>query len=170
MDLYFPMVYGWCQGAGVPTHDIADVVQEVFRAVAQSIDDFRRDRPSDTFRGWIRGITRHKVQDHWRSRPVEGRALGGSTALERLGDVAQFDASDGEQPEISATSQLVQRAVEHVRSEFEPATWQAFWRYAVDDESAADVAAAMGVSMNAIHQAKSRVLRRLREVLGDLLD
>jgi len=40
----------------------------------------------------------------------------------------------------------------------------------VDNRAQADVAAEMGVSSAAVRQAKSRVLRRLREELGDVLE
>jgi DNA-directed RNA polymerase specialized sigma24 family protein len=59
------------------------------------------------------------------------------------------------------------RACEGIQDEFEEPTWQAFWRVAVEDQSPADVAPVLGLSVNAVYLAKSRVLRRLREALGD---
>jgi RNA polymerase sigma-70 factor (ECF subfamily) len=46
--------------------DAADLGREVFLAVAKGIASFRRDKPGDSFRGWLFGITRNKVVDHWR--------------------------------------------------------------------------------------------------------
>jgi RNA polymerase sigma-70 factor (ECF subfamily) len=57
-----------------------------------------------------------------------------------------------------------------LRSEFEEHTWRAFWRVAVDGQPAPEVAAELGMKPNAVRTAKSRVLRRLREELGDLVD
>jgi RNA polymerase sigma-70 factor (ECF subfamily) len=45
-----------------------------------------------------------------------------------------------------------------------------FWQTAVENRSPVDVAAEMGVSPAAIHQGKSRVLRRLKAEVGDLID
>ena len=56
-----------------------------------------------------------------------------------------------------------------VRHEFEERTWKAFWQVTVEDRSPAEVAAAMGISANAVRQAKSRVLRRLKEEMGELI-
>ena len=64
-------------------------------------------------------------------------------------------------------SRFVHRALDVVRAEFEPRTWDAFWRIAVDGQSPAEVAAAMQLSLPAVYQAKSRVLRRLRRELSD---
>ena len=65
-------------------------------------------------------------------------------------------------------AELCQRALELVRHEFEERTWTAFWRVAVQEHPTADVAAELGVSSSAIRQAKSRVLRRLKEEMGEL--
>ncbi len=57
-----------------------------------------------------------------------------------------------------------------MQENFEPSTWQACWEFVVNDRPAQDVAAELGVSVNAIYVAKSRVLRHLRHELQWLLD
>ena len=64
VDLYGPVVYGWCRQLGVSQADAADVVQDVFTAVTADVERFRRDRPGDSFGVWLRTITRHRVCDH----------------------------------------------------------------------------------------------------------
>src|SRR5436853_6854235 len=61
VDLYGPMVYDWCLRAGLQPADAADVGQDVFMPVARAIGEFRRDRPGDSFRGWLYTITRRKI-------------------------------------------------------------------------------------------------------------
>ena len=80
--LYGPTVYVWCRRAGVPEADAADVSQEVLAAVARHLADFRRERPGDSFRGWLWTITRNKVRDHWRRHVDQVQASGGTTAQE----------------------------------------------------------------------------------------
>jgi DNA-directed RNA polymerase specialized sigma24 family protein len=63
VDLYGPVVYRWCRGWGLGQEDAADVVQEVFVAVSSHIKEFHRDRPEDTFGGWLRTIAHNKVRD-----------------------------------------------------------------------------------------------------------
>ena len=86
--LYGPLVLGWCRGWGLREDDAADVFQEVFQAVAAHLAGFHRDRAGDTFRGWLRTITRNKVNDHYRRRRREPPAVGGSEARDRLDQVA----------------------------------------------------------------------------------
>src|SRR5437588_13841 len=68
VELYSPLVYHWCRRWGVEGADADDVLQEVFHAAAQGINNFRRERAGDTFRGWLRAIAHHKVQSFWRGR------------------------------------------------------------------------------------------------------
>jgi len=56
-----------------------------------------------------------------------------------------------------------------VQPDFHPTTWEAFRRFAVDGLPAAHVAEELGLTENAVFQAKSRILKRLRQEAGDLL-
>jgi RNA polymerase sigma-70 factor (ECF subfamily) len=87
--LYGPTVYVWCRRAGVPEADAADVSQEVLAAVARHLADFRRERPGDSFRGWLWTITRNKVRDHWRHHMDQVKASGGTTAQEVMNQVPE---------------------------------------------------------------------------------
>ena len=60
VELYTPPVCHWCRGQRLPEQDLPDVIQEVFKAVSLNIDRFRHDRPGDTFRGWLRTISRSR--------------------------------------------------------------------------------------------------------------
>ena len=64
---------------------------------------------------------------------------------------------------------LTQRALQLLEPEFKPPTWRAFRRQVVDGADAEAVAAELGLSVNAVCIAKSRVLRRLREELAGLV-
>jgi RNA polymerase sigma-70 factor (ECF subfamily) len=65
---------------------------------------------------------------------------------------------------------LYHRALELVRGEFEERSWQMFWRVAVDGHEVGAIAADLGVSPAAVRKAKSRVLLRLRQEVGELID
>jgi RNA polymerase sigma-70 factor (ECF subfamily) len=167
--LYRPLVRFWCRQARCPAAEVEDVAQEIFAAVAAGLPGFRRDRPGDTFRGWLRGIARNQVLLYFRRNQGQPRPEGGSDALRRLQDVAEPlpEAGEGEAEEVS---QLYRRAVEQVRGEFEERTWQMFWRTVVDGRSPPALAEELGVTAAAVRQAKSRVLRRLKQEMGELLE
>jgi RNA polymerase sigma-70 factor (ECF subfamily) len=169
VELCGPLVYRWCRLAGVLSDDAPDVVQEVFAAVAVKIGTFRRDRPGDSFRAWLAGITRHKIADHFRRRQDLPDAKGGTEAQQRLQQVPELVEPGSRSSSPGQDGLLPRRALELIRAEFENRTWEAFWRTAVDGRRPADVAEELGMSVMAVYKAKSRVLRRLRQELGDLL-
>ena len=64
--LYGRLVLYWCRKTNIPQADREDVFQEIFRSVARHVAEFRRDRPGDSFRGWLHSITQSKIADHFR--------------------------------------------------------------------------------------------------------
>ena len=178
VELYSPLLLIWCQRAGVQPADAADIVQDVFSSVFKKIGGFRREKPGDTFRGWLRVILRHKLADHFRRRREMAAAQGGSTAhalLQELPDplslAAEPDFDFGETAEEvqKETEQVMRRALELIQREFEQKTWKAFLGMVVDNRRQADVAADLGISVGAVRQAKYKVLKRLRSEFSDLI-
>jgi RNA polymerase sigma-70 factor (ECF subfamily) len=168
VGLYAPLVYHWCRRLGLPEQEIADVFQDVFHAVAAHIAGFRKERERDTFRGWLRTITRNKVHDHFRRLGREPGGAGGTDALLRLARVPEAPPqAEGDSSAGRADRVLFGHAIELIRGEFEERTWRAFWLTAVEDRAPSDVAAELEMSPGAVRVAKSRVLRRLREELGE---
>ena len=167
VHLYGPLVFHWCGKMGLKHADAADVMQEVFFSVCRAADRFDVDRRRGSFRGWLWTITRRKVIDLLRRRPVAA-AAGGTVALQRIEELADpYDDNSQDASERSIVLRVYRRGLELIESEFEPRSWQAFYRSAVNEEATADIAADLGMTPAAVRKAKSRVLRRLREALGD---
>ena len=78
VQLYTPLLYQWCARSALQGADADDVLQEVFRAAATHLDGFRRDRPGDSFRGWLRAITRNMILLHFRKSGRQPEAGGGT--------------------------------------------------------------------------------------------
>ncbi len=174
--LYAPLVEYWCRKLAVPQQDIPDLVQDVFQTVARNVQSFTKENPSDTFRGWLRVITRSRVID-WRRRVLgKPRAAGGSTAqffMARVPfDSAEINSAptDDSQIEDQLTQQMYLRALGIIRVHFHENTWRAFWRVVVDGLAPSDVAKELSMKPGTVRVAKSRVLHRLRAELGDLIE
>lgn len=147
--------------------DSGDLVQDVFRSLVEHLGGFRRDRPGDSFRGWLFAITRNKVRDHYRRHRGQASGEGGTAAQQRLLQVPEQPAEAA--TEAGCERALNRRALELVQGQFEARTWQAFWRLAIDGRPGAEVARELGMSLPAVYQAKYRVLERVRHEFGDLL-
>ncbi|HYV38503.1 MAG TPA: sigma-70 family RNA polymerase sigma factor [Gemmataceae bacterium] len=169
VSLYAPLVYHWCKVAGLQTADVEEVCQEVFLAVARKIVGFHHDQPGDSFRGWLRTITKNKIND--RSFPPGGQGTGGSAAHQRLQEMPATAAAEEVNPDAQAVEKniLYRRAVEMIEMSFEPNTRRAFWLL-IAGQKANDVAAELQMSAGAVYVAKSKVLKRLREEFHGLLE
>lgn len=168
--LYAPFVAACCRRFHVAEQDIVDVVQEVFASVAGNLATFRKEKPHDTFRGWLTVITRNKVRDYYRRQADRPAAVGGTEASLRLAQVAdeQSPVDESAADNDAAFSEVLKRALESIESEFHEQTWQAFWSAVVEGRDAAQVAGELGMQPGAVRVCKSRVLSRLRRELGDI--
>jgi RNA polymerase sigma-70 factor (ECF subfamily) len=166
--VYTPFVYRICRRDGLLPADAADVTQDVFASVVRSIGDFRDTGQPGSFRAWLAGIVRHRLLDHLRRERGQPQARGGTDAQAVLLEVPDTTESVAVRDEPEADGTVWRRAVELLRTEFEERTWQAFWQVTIDGQTPAEVAPRLGMTVAAVYQAKSRVLRRLRQEFQDL--
>jgi RNA polymerase sigma-70 factor, ECF subfamily len=160
-----------CRHAGLQEADRGDVVQEVLQAVARHLKDFRRDLPGQSFRAWLRTIAKNKIIDHFRRLQREPGGAGGTTALEQLHALSDGELSqDSETEKQSEDVLLMAEAMRIAENDFEPQSWLAFRRCVLDCLEAPLVAQELGMSPAAVRKAKSRVMARMREVLGELME
>lgn len=164
--LYTPLVYSWARRASLQAEDAADVVQEVFCAVHKHLTDYEHHSHQGSFRAWLWTITRNKINDHWRRLARQPQGAGGTDAQRYLKQMPDIDLQSPDEPP-SPKGSILRRALELIHSEFEERSWNAFWRVTVAGQSAAAVAADLGMSTNAVYVARSRVLARLRQELTD---
>jgi RNA polymerase sigma-70 factor (ECF subfamily) len=173
--LYAPLVYHWCRTMHLAEQDMPDVFQQVFQAVTLHIQGFHKDRPGDSFRHWLRAITRNKVRDHFRRNARQPQAAGGTDAQIYFSQVAAPPA-DPEEPDLTRAHedpqeirQLLQGALELICDQVHPQTWQAFWQVVVEGKTPEQVGEALGMRPGTVRVAKSRILSRLRSELGEFL-
>jgi RNA polymerase sigma-70 factor (ECF subfamily) len=166
VELYGGLVYGFARDRGLQDADAADLTQEVFLDIARTAGRWRYDPKQGPFRAWLYGVTRHKLARFLQRRGSQPLGTGDSNARERL-DQEPSPGDDLEELwEKEFQQQLFRVACSHIRDRFAPATWEAFWRTAVQGESPAAVAADLGLSAGAVYVARSRVLARLTEEIG----
>lgn len=171
VSIYGPQVYRFCRVAGLDSADASDVVQEVFHSVSKAIHRFRRDRPGDSFRSWLLTIAKNKTRDHFRRQAGRARARGGSDMhlmVQQLPNLDWDSSQDGIR--FNSAADLMRRTLLVVQSDFAEVTWKAFWLCTVDGLPAASVAEQLDISKWSVYQAKSRVLRRIRDELPDLFE
>ena len=168
--LYGPLVYRWTKKVGFSAEDVADIGQEVFRVVAIKINEFDLARDSGGFRAWLRQITRNKIGDRLRKLANEEQAIGGSDNFIKNLVTSDWMSKYDEDSSQDDNSELFAAMLRMMRENFEDATWQAFLATAIENKPASVVSSELQMTAKAVRQAKYRVLKKLREEFGELLD
>jgi RNA polymerase sigma-70 factor (ECF subfamily) len=170
VSLYQPLVYRLARRQGLQDADAHDLCQEVFRAVARSIERYDPDPACGSFRGWLARIARNLLINFLTRRPYRLRGSG-STSVQEL-----LEAQPADEPSATAVFEdeyrrrVFQWAADEVRGEFAPSTWQAFWVTAVEGRAPAVAATELGVTVGAVYIARSRVMARLKSCIRRLGD
>jgi RNA polymerase sigma-70 factor (ECF subfamily) len=163
-ELYTPLLYSWATRLGLQPSDAADLVQDVFVVLVRNLPDFHYDS-CKSFHAWLRTVLLNRWRDRQKHRAVAPEQVGHPSLEEMQVPDQALELEEAEYREV-----LVRRALEMMQREFRPATWKACWEQVVNGRPANEVAAELGLTVNAVYVARSRVLRRLREYLDELLD
>jgi RNA polymerase sigma-70 factor (ECF subfamily) len=170
LDLYRPLILVWLHRQGVPAGDQEDLSQEVLLSVVKQLPSFQHSGQRGAFRSWLRTIVSRRTADYWRAIDADTQAQGGSGATAALQQLTDPDSELNRQWDEEHDHYVVHCLLDRVEEEFEPTTLQAFRRLALDGVSGAEAAQELGLSVAAVYVAKSRVLARMRQEAGGLID
>ena len=168
-DIYLPLIRHWLARVPGLGEEIEDLTQEVLVVICRELPSFERRRDG-AFRAWLRQITVNRTWAFYKLRRKQPLAGGGSEVEKLLTQLEDPSSEFARQWDREHDKCVFQKLLVLVRPGFASATWQAFTRFALDGRASARVAEELGMSESAVVQAKSRVLKRLREEAGDLLD
>lgn len=168
VQLYASIIYGFARKRGLQDADAADLMQEVLRSVSSAMGRLNYDPAKGTFRGWLYSITRNKIYTFLESRSRQARGAGDSNSQQRLEELPNRTGETDDDWDKEYERKSFVWAAERVRHEFQPTTWNAFWKTAVEGASPKDVGRELGMSPGAVYVAKSRVIARLRDEISQL--
>lgn len=158
VEIYGPLIYGYCRRQRLSEADAADVSQEVLTRLAKAIHGFEYQADKGGFRKWLGTITHNELARFYtkRRRLAERHAVS-QEPWEADSLPAQSDWSEHFQ------SSLLQVALARIEAEFDGIAWAAFKRVWIEDVPAKEVADQFAIAIEKIYVAKSRILKRLRE-------
>lgn len=165
VDLYSPLIWAWARKMGLQEADAADLTQEVLCTLARRLPTFEYTK-NGSFRAWLRTVTVNK----WRERGRRAKLPIDATIDHHELEHASPDDPIQDFWDNEYRDRLTARALQLMQSEFQPTTWKAFWAVVVLNQSGAEVAEELGLTLAAVYAAKSRVLRRLRAELTGLTE
>ena len=163
LELYEPLVYRLARGKGLQDADARDLTQQVLMAVAERVEDWNPDRSRGSFRGWLYRVARNLIVNLLVQRERHPQATGDSNVQQWINQQPAPAADESALFDLEYRRQLFRWAARHIRGEFRPSTWDAFWRTSVEGCAIKRAAEELELSVGAVYIARSRVLARLRQ-------
>ena len=169
-EVYSALLRSWLVRFEIASADADDLVQEVLLTISRELRQFEHSGRPGAFRHWLRTVLVHRLRDFWRSRKYRPDAIGGSTWAEQLDQLADESSNASREWNLEHDRHVMARLLESVRPRFEPKTWEAFQRQTIGGQRADVVSAELGMPLNSVYVARSRVLSTLRREAAGLID
>jgi RNA polymerase sigma factor (sigma-70 family) len=162
VEIYRPIILRLARHKGMQEADADDVAQQVLLAIAKAVEERQYDPKRAKFRTWLHRVAHNAILNALtRARPDRGS--GDSATLAALHQHRSPTGPDSDLLRLEHRREVFRWAARQVRKEFQEATWDAFWRTAVEGQSVEDVAESLAKNRGAVYAARSRVMRRIQE-------
>ncbi len=161
---YHDLIRGFALRRGLQSADAEDVMQDVFVALTQGMRNFEYDPAKGRFRGFLKTITVRAIGKRQRGR----KAPIAQSAAELVIDAAPAD--DEADWDAEWRQYHLRAAMQRVRMEFRATDLRAFELLTREQREPRSVAAEVGISVDSVYQAKSRILKRLRELVAEQVE
>ncbi len=161
-DRYQELIRSFARRQGLGPHDQDDVVQDVMLALTRAMPGFAYDPTKGKFRSYLKTVTLHAI--FRRSRQKPGAASLGDVSTASGTPEARDRAEDAWEAEWR--SYHLRMAMRSIKAEFSPSDIEAFDAYVGAGTPAEQAAADLGISVDRVYQAKSRILRRMGELIA----
>ena len=164
-ESYGPIIGAFARNMGAPQHDIPDIVHDVLLGFFGVSPNFAYDPARGRFRSYLKTCTWCAFQKRLGSQ----MRLAGRSIEQIADDDCQVEQTWNDVWE----SEKLRKAVEIVREKYmaraeRARTFQAFEMYALLDRSPAEIAAELGMSVESVHQAKSRVSKAIQAAMESM--
>lgn len=169
VKLYRPWILR-CLHQWVEPNDAEDIAQDVFEILARKLPTFEHNRRPGAFRRWLRLTVVNCLRNFRREKRTRPLVISEDELLRALDELAEAESEMARRWDVEHNRIVLAGLMDVIRPEFRPDTFRAFHRLVLDELPPGDVAVEMGLSVNAVLIAKSRMLKRLREEASDLID
>ena len=167
---YWELIYNVARRAGLSEADAQDIVQETILKVHNSLDRFEYNRKRGTFKGWLRTVTRSRLNDFFKKqqrRPALNQPLE-----DAAGELQNLEDPEG--PEIEKiwdeewNRNLIQAALSRTKKLSSPKQFQIFKCHYIDEWTVRETCRTLGVNAAQVYMAKQRVGKIFREAVETL--
>lgn len=159
---YGDVVRAFCLEKGLQLADAEDVTQQVFTAVSRQVGGFEYNPDRGRFRSWLVTVSLRAIWKVWKR---QGRSQ--EITLSDL-DVLLQPSDDGWLRDFSGA--ITEVAAKKIRSEFSKEEWTVYERSWLQEVPYVVIGRELGRSVSWVYQAKSRILKRLRQQVAILCE
>ncbi len=154
---YTPVISGFARNAGLASHEVDDVVQDVLLGFFHVSSRFVYDPSKGRFRGYLKRATLNAIRSKFRRpRPLAGM----STTVFDLNAAESNQAWNQEW-----MKSILSRAFAEAEPRFEDQTWKAFELFGTKGVPCEEVALQLDMNGDAVRKAKSRVAQEIRQII-----
>jgi RNA polymerase sigma-70 factor (ECF subfamily) len=160
-ERYGELIRGFARRRGLQSADCDDVVQEVLLSLSKALPGFRYDASKGKFRSFLKTVALNAIIDRHRRRK-------GQTGVSDIENTTWLTSQDPEAEqawEMEWRQYHLRQALRVVAVEFSETDYNAFRHYALEHRDARQTAAVMGLSVDQVYQAKSRITKRLTALI-----
>lgn len=166
-ERYGDLIRGFAKRRGVQGPDADDLVQDVMVALTKAMPGFTYDPTRGKFRSYLKTVVVHAISRRvCQNRPVA--PLQGDESAAGLTPAA--DDGQEEAWELEWRQHHLRTGMRAVRAEFGEGDLAAFDLYVQQQRPAEETAKTLGISVDRVYQAKSRILRRLGEIIAQQVE
>lgn len=168
VNRYMPMIVKYAVRAGLRSADADDAAQQTMIAFCTAYQQGKYDREKGRLRFWLYGIARNQIKSVFRRRAKQEVQVAEDTAQTDF-FARQPDEADLEKVwEEEWREAVLRQCLEEVHREFDPKSIEAFELFAWKGLPAQEVAERLDMTPNAVFIVKSRILKRIRELVPDM--
>ena len=160
------MILRLARQKGMQDADADDVAQQILVSVAKAVEQREHDPKRAKFRTWLNRVAQNAIINAL-SRGKPDRGSGDSELRAALNQHEKASGPGSDLLRLEYRREISRWAARQVRQEFQPATWDAFWLTAIEDQSIDEVAEKLDKNRGSIYAARSRVIRRIQEKVAE---
>lgn len=168
VELYQPVIHRLLVHKGLSTPDAEDVAQQILLSISKALAERPHDFERAKFRTWLNRVVRNAALNAMR-KTRQDVAAGGTDQVSMLHAI-QDDEHDSKLFEAEYEREVFRKATRIVESESDPATWEAFYRTCVQNETIEQVAASLNKQIGSVYAARSRIVKRIKKEVERMMD
>ncbi len=163
-DHFYPVVFNFAKTLGLRETDAEDAAQEIMLSFLKAFREGKYDREKGHLSHWLFGVAKRVVLNFRKQLPQEHFVADNTTGTSFWNNIVENEDSIRQTWDTQWRYMVLEKCLQRARKEIDKKVFETFELYALSQKPAEQVAQQLGISLNAVYIAKSRVLSKLRQL------